>query len=178
MRRERAPLQRIRLYRLCLMVCTCGSAWCPGASYMMYWWGWLALIIPITSLMLSETGDSSAITCIFSSTSSARHRRSGKGDVLNESTPGCTAEDVSNSSTTSWEEYTHTGTTEKSTAQQITDLQQTCWANQDSRPYTSLTRGRQCIVRLTGVYPSTSPSTYVGLYCYVATQECVSAKAF
>lgn len=60
---------------------------------------------------------------------------------------------------------------EQSRAQQITDLQLTCWANQDSQPYTSLTRGSQCIVRLTGVYPSLSPNTYVGLYCYVAIQE-------
>lgn len=48
--------------------------------------------------------------------------------------------------------HTHTGSTEESTAQQITELQLTCWANQDSQPYTSLTRGSQRIVRLTGVY--------------------------
>lgn len=112
--------KRIWLHGLWLMLCTCGFTCCSGASYMMYWWAWLALIIHITSLMLSETGDSSVIACIFSSTSAAQHSRSGKEDVLNESTPRCTAEDVSNSSTTSWEEYTHAGTTEKSRAQHST----------------------------------------------------------
>ncbi|MED6238648.1 hypothetical protein ATANTOWER_026784 [Ataeniobius toweri] len=37
-----------------------------------------------------------------------QHRRGGKQVVLNELTPWCTAEDVSISSTTSWEKCTHT----------------------------------------------------------------------
>lgn len=64
---------------------------------------------------------------------------------------------------------------EHSTAQQITDLQLTCWANQDSRPYTSLTRGSQCIVRLTGVYLSQHIGGFVLLRSYSGG---VSAEAF
>lgn len=54
-----------------------------------------------------------------------QHSRSGKEDVLNESTPRYTAEDVSSSSsTTSWEEYSHTGTSERSGAEH--SKSQTC----------------------------------------------------
>lgn len=106
-RRERVPLQEGNGREENLIIWVMGNAFCLYLLYTMCWWCWLALIIPITSPTLPETRDSSVIACIFSTTS-AQHRRGGKEDVLNELTPQCSAEDVSNSSTNSWEEYTHT----------------------------------------------------------------------
>lgn len=106
-RRERVPLQEGNVREENVIIWVMGNAFCLYLLYTMYWWCWLALIIPITSPTRSETRDSSVTSCIFSTTS-ALHRRGGKEDVLNESTPQCSAEDVSNSSTNSWEEYTRT----------------------------------------------------------------------
>lgn len=164
--------EEIWLHGLRLVLCTCGCTCCSGASYMMYPWGWLALIIPITSLMLSETGDSSMIACIFSSTSAAltkQKRERGCFEWIDASVHSKGRHQRQRNQLRGVHTHRHHWE-EQSRAQQITDLQLTCWANQDSQPHTSLTRGSQCIVRLTGVYSSPSPSTYVGCHCYVAAQ--------
>lgn len=62
-----------------------------GASYMICEVGW-----PVTSVTLPVTRDNSVTECIFSTTS-AQRRRGGNEDVLNESTPQCSTEDVSGS---------------------------------------------------------------------------------
>lgn len=132
------------------MLCTSGSTWSPRASAMMHWWGWLALIMAATSLMLLETGNSSVIACILSSTSVApvRHKRErGCFEWIDASVhkrrTSAAAAAVAERTPSSHRDRCE---------EQITELQLTCWANQDSQSYMSLTRGSRRIVRLSGAY--------------------------
>lgn len=84
------------------MLCICGFTCCPRASYLMCWWGWLALIIPATSLMILETVQ---WLHILRSTSEAPAQQKGEGGCFEWIDASVHRRDISNSSTTSWEEY-------------------------------------------------------------------------
>lgn len=148
------------------MLCTSGSTCGSRASAVTYWWGWLALIMAATSLMLRETGNSSVITCILSSTSVApvrQKRERGCFEWIDASVHKRRTSAAAAAAAAVRAERSLSSHRDRC-EEQITELQLTCWANQGSQSYIWLTRGSRRIVRLSGVYRWPSVCACDGLW--------------